>query len=382
MSSKASRNTKLSYLSKYTSSIGKVKKSKKKKRREEDESQKTNMIIQDLDVDVDKSIPVVKDKYSFFHEPDDNEDMIVCGKSFDKKCGKWVDLCGDGNKELKRQNDTIDELSEKENHHDKNRDDGSGILSTEKNNTLRRRRYDSSDDSNSYSSFKKPNIENNNTTRSRRRYDSSDESSSNSSVRDSTPISNDYASSRSKQRRYDSSDDDSSKNPSISSQNESIQKRRRIRHDSSDDDTNTDGIIIERKVKKNKKLSEIDEKELQQGFVQRRTQEELLKEWEQIKNEPFSRGIDDEKLDERLRNVIREGDPMSQLEVKHVTNEFKNSKPIYKGPATKPNRFDIRPGYRWDGIDRGNGFEDKVLGYIYSRAQRREDAYRLRTADM
>ena len=57
-------------------------------------------------------------------------------------------------------------------------------------------------------------------------------------------------------------------------------------------------------------------------------------------------------------------------------------KPTYKGPPPKPNRYGIRPGYRWDGIDRGNGFEDRLLTSVHSRGRKKEEAYKWSSADM
>ena len=45
-------------------------------------------------------------------------------------------------------------------------------------------------------------------------------------------------------------------------------------------------------------------------------------------------------------------------------------------------RFGIRPGYRWDGVCRGTGFEAKVMGRAAGRAARDEEAYRWSAADM
>ena len=49
--------------------------------------------------------------------------------------------------------------------------------------------------------------------------------------------------------------------------------------------------------------------------------------------------------------------------------------PLYAG-AAPPNRYGIKPGHRWDGVDRGNGFERE---YFKAR-NRRENAETLEYA--
>ena len=76
---------------------------------------------------------------------------------------------------------------------------------------------------------------------------------------------------------------------------------------------------------------------------------------------PLARGKDDEGMNAEMRAQERWNDPMAQFlggtDAKDGSRKgAKGRRPVYKGAAA-PNRYGIRPGYRWDGVDRGNGFE-------------------------
>lgn len=99
-------------------------------------------------------------------------------------------------------------------------------------------------------------------------------------------------------------------------------------------------------------------------------------------SKPLSRSAGDEELEEMLRAHKRAGDPMAfYLDKKrakvHGDASKKSTRPIYQGPASAPNRFGILPGYRWDGIDRSNGYEKLFLGRRSDDKSRQQEAYRL-----
>ncbi|GAP91963.1 putative cell cycle control protein [Rosellinia necatrix] len=89
---------------------------------------------------------------------------------------------------------------------------------------------------------------------------------------------------------------------------------------------------------------------------------------------PVARGADDAELNAELRAQVRWGDTMAAF-VKPRDGgggagarrgpTFKG-RPVYKG-AWAPNRYQIPPGYRWDGVDRSNGFEAERFKAINRR---------------
>lgn len=100
-------------------------------------------------------------------------------------------------------------------------------------------------------------------------------------------------------------------------------------------------------------------KEALKGEVQ---QEEARRRREQLQDAklmPLARTADDEDMNRELKEQERWNDPMMQFMSgkEESTGKAKSKRrPVYAG-AAPPNRYGIKPGYRWDGVDRGTGFE-------------------------
>lgn len=122
-----------------------------------------------------------------------------------------------------------------------------------------------------------------------------------------------------------------------------------------------------------------EELESRKGDVQRREKEERRRELEDAKAMGVARYADDEKLNRELKEQERWNDPMAELlstKNNSKTVKRKGNSKIYQG-AFEPNRYGIKPGWRWDGVDRSNGFERKWFQARNKAAERRDLEYSL-----
>ncbi|XP_072342428.1 BUD13 homolog [Scyliorhinus torazame] len=142
---------------------------------------------------------------------------------------------------------------------------------------------------------------------------------------------------------------------------------------------------IEHKKKEEEKAAK-QEKYSQwgKGVAQEEQQRKNVMEALHEMQKPLARHIDDEDLDRFLREKERDGDPMAGLIRKKKEKEAKNKneRPVYSGPAPPPNRFNLYPGYRWDGVDRSNGFEQKRYARQADKKAVQEIAYKWSVEDM
>ena len=107
--------------------------------------------------------------------------------------------------------------------------------------------------------------------------------------------------------------------------------------------------------------------EAQRGAVQTAQREARRQELHEAKYMPVSRYADDMDMNEELKQRDRWNDPAAAFLSQKKAGKSVTGKPLYRGAFT-PNRYGIRPGHRWDGVDRGNGFEKE---YFAARNRRK-----------
>ncbi|TPX35278.1 hypothetical protein SmJEL517_g02237 [Synchytrium microbalum] len=131
--------------------------------------------------------------------------------------------------------------------------------------------------------------------------------------------------------------------------------------------------------RRKRELEEEKQMEWGRGLAQTREKEEESKRLEIERHAPLAVYKDDVGYNETLKQRDRWGDPMAGLVKKPVAG--KKEYPKYKGPWA-PNRFGIPPGYRWDGVDRGTGFENKLFLSKNSKGATVDAAYKWSTESM
>ncbi|GLI61032.1 hypothetical protein VaNZ11_003296 [Volvox africanus] len=144
------------------------------------------------------------------------------------------------------------------------------------------------------------------------------------------------------------------------------------------------------------------------GLAQKRQVEERMRELQDETSKPFARSDVDERHDAALRDRVRFGDPFAHLarqkqsaaadaaapltEVYDVGKLAKSGFKIpqdvpphswlKRGVAAPANRYNIRPGRHWDGVNRSNGFEAELFKHQNAWAAKELEARLWSMGDM
>ncbi|KAK6913617.1 Bud13 [Dillenia turbinata] len=166
-----------------------------------------------------------------------------------------------------------------------------------------------------------------------------------------------------------------------------------------------DRISKEEYLKSQRKEEKLKEIKLEwgKGLAQKREAEARQLELEAEKEKPFARTRDDPELDKMLKNRLRWGDPMAHLVKRKqpepvltdfsenekmkesgfvIPQDIPNHSWLKRGLDAAPNRYGIRPGRHWDGVDCSNGFEKELFKRMNEKQATEHEAYLWSVSDM
>ncbi|KHJ49176.1 hypothetical protein D918_00295 [Trichuris suis] len=138
-------------------------------------------------------------------------------------------------------------------------------------------------------------------------------------------------------------------------------------------------MTVKKETEEEKALREELEKRFaiwSKGVKQVKEREAKLEEMAKEIEKPLARYAGDEDLEAHLKSQLYEDDPMYEYMMRKRRRENPGPPQCSKGRLALPNRFSIPPGARWDGVDRSNGFETRLLSQKNLRQAEKEEYYK------
>ncbi|CDW59399.1 Bud13 domain containing protein [Trichuris trichiura] len=139
-------------------------------------------------------------------------------------------------------------------------------------------------------------------------------------------------------------------------------------------------MTVKKETEEEKALREELEKRFavwSKGYVKQvKEREAKLEEMAKEIEKPLARYAGDEDLEAHLKSQLYEDDPMYEYMMRKRRRENPGPPQCSKARLALPNRFSIPPGARWDGVDRSNGFETRLLSQKNLRQAEKEEYYK------